>query len=135
VGSLILPHQLPRWGDRRFRCECDATFEDGGTAIEHTFSGHEVVRERYAGGMWLFDPRDIATLILERMMEQGEDIPAFVDRIKRRADAVEAQYNEFERNAQIADEQMREMARLHDPNPPGQRRVATFDLGGVAWQR
>jgi hypothetical protein len=74
---------------QRFKCECGTTSEEGGVAVLHTFSGHEVVVEEFRNGRWRFDPRPIADLIVEKLRLKGENPLEFTRRIEARVEELD----------------------------------------------
>lgn len=79
----------PSWGDKQFRCECGSTFTAGGEALEHAFSGHQVVREKFAGGRWTFASRvPVMEMVINRLRARGESVNGLIRRLNERMDAV-----------------------------------------------
>jgi len=75
----------------RFTCECGEKWEyrtsaDGGHALEHTFEGHEVVRERFRMGQWYFhdtlNGRSVAEMVWNALKRDGEDPQRFLERLQ-----------------------------------------------------
>lgn len=87
VGKMFRSEDNPV----RFICECGAAWEyqtsaDGGHALEHTFEGHEVVRERYSLGAWHFldtlNGRTVSEMVWNALRKDGEDPQRFLDNLK-----------------------------------------------------
>jgi len=87
VGKMFKTEDNPL----RFICECGATWKyetsaDGGHALEHTFDGHEVVRERYSIGAWHFvdtlNGRTISEMVWNALRRDGEDPQRFLERLQ-----------------------------------------------------
>lgn len=75
---------------RRFKCVCGAKMIDGGEAIEHTMHGHQVGIEVFRNGAWRYelgaDMHTVSQMMIERLRQKGENIPAFVRRVQEMAE-------------------------------------------------
>lgn len=80
------PPHAPRWGDRRFACECGDRFASGQLAIMHAFEGHELVRERFAGRWHFVERVPVRDFVVERLRERGESFDEFAARLRARGD-------------------------------------------------
>ena len=86
---MLVREKGPKFGDLRFLCECGDNFTDGGLALQHAFSGHQVVREKFASGRWSFSSRvPIMEYVVERLRARGESVSGFIRRLNERMDAV-----------------------------------------------
>ncbi|MDA1010499.1 MAG: hypothetical protein O2888_03385 [Chloroflexi bacterium] len=88
VGRLFRSEDNPV----RFTCICGVTWKyessaDGGHALEHTFEGHEVVRERWSLGAWHFvdtlNGRTVSEMVWNALKKDGEDPERFLARLQQ----------------------------------------------------
>lgn len=85
---------------RRFRCECGVITTEGGEAVEHTMHGHKVAIEEKRNGRWRYalgaDMHTVAQMMVERLRQRGENVPAFIRRINEEAEAMRLKVEQLE---------------------------------------
>lgn len=87
--------QQPRYGERRFNCDCGWTgvvgHDGGAEALAWHFGmAHDVRIEQYRQGHWYYvaDCPRLADLVITRLRANGESVAAFMKRLETATEAL-----------------------------------------------